>query len=379
MSFLVFSRNYTNPEYVANAYKSSEDSNYPVANVYDIDRRRRTWRTAGNFTVVGGENGIVFRESVGVDLTVNVTAGDYASDSLFFAAVKSALESAGASTYTVSRDTVTDRIKITSDGLGGGGIFQLILTDADFSDMADLLGYSTVSNLTGALTYEADIVRLHSSEWLLWDLGIPSNPTGLVGVVDRNSSIAFGSSSVIKLQGNSTNNWDAPEFEGDVSISQGAITLLDSAGFHSAPLRYWRLYFEDRDNPNGYVELGAVCLGLHTTITRGCPVFPLRTNFQDRTSVVFSENGRTIAGRKNKYQKFEIEWQGLDRASFEALERAWEYYGLHSSFFVAMDPTEAFSTDSGSWCRLIKFESAPSGTLISPANWSLSWQVREEL
>jgi len=379
MSFMIFSRNYTSPQVVANAYVSSAEADYPVSNVYDTERRRRLWRTAGYFEVVDGENVIVFRESVGVDLSTAVSPAGYASDSLFFAAIKTALEAVGASTYTVTRDATTDRIKIASDGSGGGGIFQLMLTDGDFADMAALMGFSTASNLTGALTYEADLVRLHSSEYLLWDLGIPSNPTGLVGLIDRNSALSFSGSAVIKLQGNETNEWSAPSFEVDVTVSDGALSALAPNGFHTVGLRYWRLYFEDKANVDGYVELGAVCLGMHTVINRGCPVFPLNTEFQDRSNVVFSENGRTIAGEKAKYQKYSLDWAGLDKASHEALSRVWENFGLHTSFFMAMDPTEAFSTDSGLWCKLVKFDSAPASTLVSPGNWSMEWPLREEL
>lgn len=379
MSMLIFSRNYTSPKVVANAYVSSADTNYPASNVYDSERRRRVWRTAGGFDVVDGENVIVFRESVGVDLSAAIAPAHYSSDSLFFAAVKAALEDAGASTYTVTRDATTDRIKITSNGVGGGGIFQLILVGGGMDDMAALLGFSIASNLTGALTYEADLVRLHSSEWLLWDLGLPSNPSGVIGLIDRNSPVSFSGNAVIKLQGNETNEWSSPSFESDLTVVQGSISLLNSSGLHTNGLRYWRLYFEDKANVDGYIELGAVCLGLHTVITRGCPVFPLNSEFQDRSNVVFSENGRTIAGEKAKYQKYSLDWAGLDKASYEALERVWENFGLHTSFFIAMDPSEAFSTDSGLWCKLVKFDSAPSSTLVSPGNWSMEWPLREEL
>ena len=379
MSMLIFSRNFTSPSVVANAYVSSADSDYPVANVYDTERRRRSWRSAGFFEVVDGENVIVFRESVGVSLSAVISPASYASDSLFFAAIKAALEAAGASSYTVTRDTTTDRIKITSNGLGGGGVFQLMLTDPASADMAALLGFSTASDLTGALTYEADLLRLHSSEWLLWDLGVPANPTGLIGLIDRNSVLSFSGGAVIKLQGNETNEWSAPSFEGTVAVSDSSLSLLSSAGFHTGPLRYWRLYFEDKANADGYIELGALCLGLHTTVTRGCAVFPMNTDFQDRSNVVFSENGRTIAGQKAKYQKYTLDWAGLDKASFEALWRVWENFGLHTSFFMALDPSEAFSTDSGLWCKLLKFDAAPSSTLVSPGNWSMEWPLREEL
>lgn len=379
MSFLVFSRNFTNPEYIANADASSEDADYPAENAYNVERRRRTWRTDGHFDITSANNTLVFRESVGVDLTAAVTTASYASDSLFFAALKSALEAAGASTYTVSRDATTDRIKITSNGAGGGGVFQLILTDGDSAGMAAVLGYSTSANLTGALTYEADLVRLHTSEYLLWDLGIPSSPTGFIGLVGRNENLSFSGSAVIRLQGNETNNFSSPTFSQDVELTDNTLHLINEDGFNADPLRYWRLYFEDKDNAQGYLELGAVCLGEHLTTTRGCPVFPLTASMEDRTEVFFSENGRTVVAGKPKYMSYSVDWAGLDKPSFETLQTHWDQYGLQTSFFLAMDKEEAFSTDQGKWCKLVKFASPPVGSLVSPGNWSMSWDLREEL
>ena len=377
MSVMVFVDNFTDPSIVANAYVSSADASYPVANAYNLERRRRTWRSAGFFSVVPGENTIVFRETVGVDLTATITAGDYTSDVL--SAIKTALESVGSSVYTVTRDTATKRIKITSNGAGGGGIFQLMLTNPASLDFASLIGFSTGSDLTGALSYEADLLRIHSSEWLKWDLGIPTNPTGLIGVVDRNSTIQLGGSGVLRLEGNWTDDWSAPAFSKDINIYGNNINYIDSAGFYSGGLRYWRLYLEDVDNPYGYVELGAIALCGTPTITRGCPVFPLKATTADRSNVAFSEGGRTIVTRRDKYQGYQLNWAGLDKASFEELMLVWEKYGLHTSFFMALDPTGAFSTAVGAWCKLVKFESAPESNLDSPNNWSMGWQIREEL
>jgi len=380
MSFLLFARNFTEPEVIANADVSSEDADYPVENVYNVERRRKTWRTNGHFKIESGSNTLVFRESVGVNLTATVTAAAYASDSLFFAALKTALEAAGDSTYTVTRDATSDRIKITSNGSGGGGIFQLMLTNGSSAAMAAVLGYSTATDRTGALNYEADLVRLHTSEFLLWDLGIPSTPTGFLGVMDRNASLSFSGTATIKLQGNQTNDFTAPTFEQDVEILDNLIFLLDEDGFNSAtPLRYWRLYFEDKDNVNAYLELGTVWLGEHLELTRGCPVFPLTVGELDLSEIVYSENGRTVVSRKPKAQTYQIDWAGLDKPSFEKLINFWNYYGVHTSFFVAMDKEEAFSTDQGKWCKLVKFTSASASSLVSPGNWSMTWDLREQL
>lgn len=377
MSALIFSRNFTDPTIVANSYKSSENASYPVSNSYNLDRRRRTWRSAGYFKIVDGSNTLVFRETTGVDLTATITAGEYTSDIL--TALKTALDAAGASTYTVTRDSTTKRITIVSNGSGGGGIFQLMLTDADSAAMAAVLGFSTDSDLTGALTYTADLLRIHTSEFLLWDLGIPTNPTGFFAVLDRNAPLQLSESAVLKLQGNWTNEWSAPVYEQTLTLSQGKLFYMNKDGFYTGGLRYWRLYIEDKDNSLAYVELGAVALSQHSVLTRGCAVYPLRNEYQDRSSVAYSEGGRTVVAQRNKTQRLLVQWRGLNSASYESIMRDWENLCLHSAFFIALDPNSVSSTDAGIWLKLVKFESSPQTSLDSLANYNISWVLREEL
>lgn len=364
---------------------SSQNADYPVTNAYDLSRRRKTWRTAGAFKVVSGENTIVFRESVGVDLTATVAAGQYSSDSAFRTAVKAALDAAGDSTYTVSRDTTTNKIKITSNGSGGGGILQLMWTDADSADMADMLGYSTAADDTGvapATGYIADLLKIHSEEWLLWDFGFPMNPTALVCVSDRNAPLKISPSATIKLQGSNTNAWDSPAEEFTITYRDYLIGYLNSDGIAQNDVngyRYWRLSIIDADNNYGYLELGAIYLGEMTDITRGCPEFPLETPYFDNTEVFFSQAGQSVVSRRPQSQRFQLSWAKLDNASMEALERVWNGVGLHTSFFVAMDEDSAFSTDGVTWTRLVKFDSAPIARLVTPGNWSYQWTLREEL
>jgi hypothetical protein len=244
-----------------------------------------------------------------------------------------------------------------------------------------VMGYSTASDLTGALSYEADVLRLHTSEWLEWDLGFPANPTGFIAIGDRNNGIKLSPGAVLKLQGNWTNDWSAPAVDTTLTYNDFGIVEIDEDGLSAyAPgYRYWRFYIEDKDNPNDYVELGAVMLGIHSDLSRGCPEYPLEVPVIDRSNVAYSEGGQAIVGRKPMTQAFRLSWRGLDNASKEELESFYEYFGTHSAFFIAMDPNGVFSSNSRSMVRLVRFEQAPSMRLETFANWSMQWQLREEL
>lgn len=377
MSSLVFSTILSDPDLVNNLNFSSANTSFPGLNALDLNKRKKTWRSSGCFEITSNNNKLIFRESVGVDLTATLTVGVYSGDAAFFLELKTALEAAGASVYTITRDTTTNRIKITSDLSGGGGLFQLQLTNV-LSTLADVIGFDTASNLTGAAFYEADVLRIHTSEWIEWDLGFPSQPTGFIAVADRNKPLKLSPTATIKLQGNWTNTWGTPAFETTLTYHDYLIAYInkDAVG---VGYRYWRFLIIDRENPTGYVEFGAVMLGIHATITRGCPVYPFEMQQNERSFVAYSEGGQPIAGRKQPTQRLTMTWKGLDVASKEELELFFFRFGKHTSFFVCTDPHESFTSDKELSCHLLKFESDPTYTLDSHANFSMSWQLREEL
>lgn len=374
MSVLIYSGAFS--QNAANYLVSSENASYPFLNSQDFNKRRKVWRTAGHFLIDSTNNKIVFRETVAVDLTATIVAAKYESDTTFFAAIKTALEAAGASTYTVSRDTTSNKIKIVSNGGGGGGIFQLITTSVNFT-CADVIGFDTSANLTGALTYTADVLRIHTSEYITFDFGSPINPTGFIAVADRNTALKLSQNATIKLEGSLTNNFASPEYSYTLTYSDYILAKLNTSGLGEA--RFWRFYIEDRENIYGYLEFGAIMLGEHSTITRGCPAFPFATQLIDRTETVKSEGGHILVARRSPTQLHRLNWELLDVASMEELESIYDNFGKHTAFFIAIDPNSAFSSNGNTWCRLVRFQDDPTPTLNSPGNWSMDWNILEDL
>jgi hypothetical protein len=376
MSMRIYDSNWTQPEYVANKIVSSEASTNPVSNIYDYSRRTRTWRSGGYWNVLSGENTIVFRESIGVDLTATIAVAEYSTTASFLTAIKTALDASGASTYTVSLHT-DGRIKILSDLSGGGGVFQIRWTSA--TDFGDLIGFDTSAVDTGAAFYIADLLRINSEEFIEWDLGIASNPTGFFLIADRNKPLNISQSATVKLQGNWTNNWAAPVVEITIPLKDYILAYENESGFYSGGLRYWRVSFDDVDNASQYLEFGFVYLGDHYASDRGCPAFPLGNSYDDRSAVVFSESGQMFGQNKPITQRFDLNWEGLTKLGLEALDSFFHDQGVFKPFFISMDPNEAFSTDSETWVRYVAFNSTPASRLVSPNNWSMSWDLREAL
>lgn len=373
----VWNDNFIDTDVVFNAYKSSEQTAFPVLNIYNKQRRSKVWRSNGYWYVDAGDADIVFRESVGVDLTATLAATEYTSTTAFLAGIKAALELVGASTYTVSLDSTTGKIKIVSDGSGGGGVFELRWPSA--TPMAEILGFDSTVNLSGALTYTADDLRIHTSEWLLWDMGISSNPKALAIIGPRNSPIKISPSATLKLQANETNVWTSPSYEQELTYNDEVILLTSATGLHTEALRYWRLEIIDRDNPNLYVEIGSVFLGNFYSPTRGAVQFPFSSTPIDRSTTIFSEGGQTFSDIREKSQSFNLDWSALTSTEMEELLEVFDDFGTGIPFFIQLDPDGVFSSSANYYTRFVKFESEPKYSLERPNFFQTTWQLREEL
>lgn len=373
----IFRDNYSDLDTVASTSVSSEQASFDSDNMFLKYRRSKVWRSNGYFKIESGSNTIVFRESTGVDLTATVVAAEYTSASSLATAIKTALDAAGASTYTVTHDASSLlKFKLDSDGAGGGGLFELRW--ATSTDMAGILGFDTV-NLSGALSYTADVLKINTEEHLLMDMGLPSNPTGFILVGKRNRPIGLSSSATVKLQGNHTNAWGSPAYEKTLTLDENAIFEYTSTGLHTSALRFWRIEFQDQ-NPQGYIEVGSIFIGRELDqFTRGAAQFPLVRAHVDRSTTVISEGGQTLSDDKPKTEEFSLEWNALTIAEVEALKEHFEFYGTSKPWFISMDTSANFNSTANDGVKLVKFIDAPQDRLVRPNFYAMNMRLREEI
>lgn len=106
-------------------------------------------------TVDSDNNKIDFEETASTELTATLTEGSYTPADLA-TEVKTQMDAAGASTYTVTYDAVRKTFDIASDRAGGGGIFTLQFATGsnNANSAAALLGYDD-EDLADAATQAA--------------------------------------------------------------------------------------------------------------------------------------------------------------------------------------------------------------------------------
>ena len=374
--FRLLMQNYT--ESLAASSVSSADASYPVSNLYDKFRRNKVWRSAGYWDLSSNDKTIVFRETVGVDLVATVAASSYSTDATFLAAIKTALDAAGVATYTVTRDTTTKKIKITSDLTGGATVFQLRMADAASLEFGAVIGFDAV-NLTGAATYTADELKIHTNEFIKWDLGYAGFPKAFVLAGPRNTPLKFSANAVLKLQGNETDNFSAPSYDQTLTQDDYVYFMHNADGLHTSGLRYWRLNIEDASNPNLYVEAGLVYLGDSEAFDRGGPVYGFTSEYNDRSTTVFSEGGNEFTDIRPVSETFKMDIAGLTKTGAEKLDDYFNEFGLHEPFWLSIDTNAVFSSSQRRWVRYVKFDSNISLQLRSLNNFTAKVDFREQL
>lgn len=379
----LFFFNYIAEDILANSDVSSEQAAFPVENAYNTQRRSKVWRSAGYFNVTSANNTIIFRESAGVDLTATITAGEYTSiaegGAAMCTAIKTALDAAGDSTYTVTNSTSTGfKFTIVSNGAGGGGVFHIMLADVLFTS-ASILGFSTAASITDAtLTRIADYLRINTEEFLVWDMGLSTNPKAFILIGPRNSPLKISPSATITLQGNHNDAWTTPGFEVVLTYNDQAIYTLNTAGLGDQAYRYWRLKIEDQ-NPLGYIEVGSFFLGNYFNPSRGRAQFPMTVSQIDNSDTVASEGGQTYSDIKQTTASYQVSWFGLQKADIEEFEEQFQAYGTNKPLFVGMDSDAVFSTSANKRILFCKMASNPDWTLVSPDNFSLEINLLEQI
>lgn len=353
---------------------SSEQAAFPVSNAYNLQRRSKVWRSNGYFKIEAGVNDTIIFNEGGGDLTATIVAGEYTSSSALATAIDTALTTApGASgSYTVTHNSEY-KFVITKSA----GTFTIKWSHAS-TNAEDTLGFAAVDD-TGALSYTADFVRIHSEEFILLDFGIETLPTAFFLIGPRNRAIRISPSATIKLQGNPTNNFSMPEYEQTLTYDDEVIALISDTGLHTQALRYWRIQIVDRDNPQGFVEVGAFFLGTFFDPNRGRVIFPFNSGFIDRSTTVFSEGGQTYSDSRNQAQQFSLTWKGLEKADIEEIYTIFNRLGTSKPFFVVFDAEQAFSTALSRMTKYVKWDSPPQWVLETPNNFSMQMIFREEL
>jgi hypothetical protein len=350
---------------------SSEHSNFPDDNTQHRDLNK-CWRSLygagsgwGTFLIEAGVNDkIDFEETGATPLVATLTAGTYNADTLA-AEIETQLEASGASDYTVTYSDSTNKFTLTSDGAGGAGLFRLFWSTGanQGTSVANDIGFFPGADDVGALTYEADFVRIHTHESLTMDLGSAQN---INAVIVRNHNLAL-SGSVARIEFSADNFASVAESQAMTVQADIMLYIWTTAKSY----QYVRIWLEDVDGDDRYLMVGRVYVGGHfeptNTFLEETQYIPL-----DPSTLKQSEDGQYSSIQLTHYWKKQYGYimGASDKSTFE-------------SVFTEVGTTKGlfFCEDTGSYLTTtdyVKFTSFQLQSLLhSVDTWRLDIEMEK--
>ena len=245
--------------------QSSQHPNWPGSNTQKR-WKTRSWRSRygvssgwGNFVIDATNNKFYYDEGGG-QITLTVTVGTYNADTLA-QELEDQLNASGVSgacIYVVVYDDDSNKFIIATDP---SCVFELLCTNTTNS-IWDVIGFDTSADTGFDSIHTADYIRIHTEEWVKIDEGAGNTISWCAFFVFLSNVQTTGTIRV--------------EFSTDdfATISQAFGLTKNTLGknqytnlFATTQIyRYIRIYIQDIDNPDGYVEIGRAW--------GGCPFQP---------------------------------------------------------------------------------------------------------
>ena len=358
--FRVITDNYIDNEVYNTITASSEQSGYEVENLEAKTYRQASWRTAGFFEVTASNKTIVFQETDGVDISATIAEGTYTSRDAMSTAIKTALDAAGGDTYTVTRSD--EKFVIKSDG----SFLRIDGTDGSHT-AGDLIGFTTnQSTATPATGLTADAVRIHTEEYIEIDFGVAKRPSAIIMTGDRGETMKLSPTATVKLQMNTTNVWTSPLVDVTLTVGDDYAYKLEDDYFNSSYYRYARIYIEDKDNGNGYLQINVAALGEQWNLVRGRAQFPFSEVYVDNSVITVNKDATYYAEERTKLYQYRVKMSALKIAAKEELQDFFADYGKHKPFFVSIDSDGVFSSSAERLIKLVRLQGNIDTSLTSP-------------
>lgn len=350
------------------SYSSQYSTSFPASNAYDTSRSK-VWKTGGNFEITSTNNKLYIND--GSDKTVTLTAASYTYSTLA-AHVQTQLN-ASSSNWTCTYSTTTHKFTIARSS-GTAVLRETQTTNAVW----DTLGYNQGADITGT-PFVADESRIHTSEWLKCDCGVPQTATFacLLGSIDEEFSLT--QNAVVTLQASNLDSWTSPAVSVDLPVeSLSAMAFLDDS--FSTPYRYYRIKIVDRLNPLGPegISIGYAYIGDHVTMTNTNIAVGFSKILQDPSIVQSSENGALFFEVRPRYREISsAEIQYLSGTEYDELEQFFYDVGIRTPFLVSIDPGVEVSRKLEDMTHMMIMSRPPELAHILRDMYNVSFDMRE--
>lgn len=315
-------------------FSSSNDPSLPTENMLD-QRRSKVWRSRVGWTTVLGTNDVIdVTESVSGAFQVILPPANASSGASVAGTLTNLLNAAATdNTYLVTYDTVTRKFTIArATGTAGFDLNWSTGPGALRTFGADL-GFDTSSDDTGLLSYIGDNPVRKSAEFVIIDTQV-AEAADAAFMVESNVDVSGN----VRVQGENAGTFLSPIFEqvmvGGDPEDPGKLVALFTV---PQSFRFWRFFFDDRDNPAGFSQFGFSSIGPATEFDRAFNL-GLREQRDELTAMTLGDLGAVFTDIKPSRDT----WNFVFKDTNDADEQRWREIanekkpGQH--WFFAQDP-----------------------------------------
>jgi hypothetical protein len=347
---------------------SSALSSFPFTNLIN-PFRSKVWKPSGNFLIDSTNNKIYIND--GTNKTITLTSASYSTPALLATHIQTQLN-ASSTGWTVSYSTTAYKFTISNSSSVTLRLSQT--TNATWNT----IGFMTLVDLAGT-SFVANQQRNHTHEFIIFDFGYNA-PVEFFGLISPLGEIfSLSNSATIKLQANNLNEWTSPPLDITLTRSDyGIFRFMDDISDSS--YRYWRVYIQDKLNPNGPegLSFGHIYLGDYVTLTARNVANGFSKTQIDPSLKSQSEGGAIYFDNKVKY--CEITGLGInlftkeDRAQLEAI---FDKVGVSKPLYVSIDPTVTHTNNLYELTKYATFSESPQFNHILRDLFSMSFSLAE--
>lgn len=354
---------------------SSELAAFPVTNCYQNKFRSKVWKPSGYFEITTSNQNLYIND--GADKTVAITVGEYATPALLATQIQTDLNAAS-SGWTVDHNYVAGAYEFRFAHASA----HIIRLSQSTNAIWDLIGFNQTADLTIATELFADEQRNHQLEFIQFDMGYNAEVEfiGLISPLDEEFSISPQATVTLKAN-NIDNAWTSPPLSITLTPTPGGILRflddIDDTGY-----RYWRLEIEDKyntDGPEGF-NFGYLYLGDYTTLIDRNIQKGFGKSIIDPSIVQKSEEGAKYFDIKTKFARFKsVSITYLNKSDRDALENLFFNFGIHTPFFISIDPQLCMSSQLYDMTKYATFTASPDFQHIKGELFNMSLEFEEVL
>lgn len=247
---------------------SSEETGFPVDALRD-QQRQNFWRSALGHTVVSGFNDRIDFNRGGVK-AATITAGHYATPSLYAAAVAAALQAAdGTPTWSCSYNSTSAVFTVSTAAHSFTLLFSSGANVATGRSAHRDMSFASVDLASVANARTGSAQTYQSRHRLRFVIPAEARPDGLTigGVLEHNFSTNPATHNV-RLRMFSDSAYTTNVFDEDFSsVNPDDTEGLRRIYFSDSNVDYVELLIEDQANPDGFAELGVLWLSSYVEFT----------------------------------------------------------------------------------------------------------------